>query len=235
MKLIKKIIYSIILLMSFMALTACGKKQKSREEKFEEKYDIEINNASDENLDSLEKWFSKLPEGFIAEIRKYQKQNNRTLTITFTDDTSEYNFDINKGDNWYINTNKKTDAQFSYCLVYTIFFEVANREKDLNFCREWDYYNPDNFSYGKGEQYKEYVFDKDNYENAYFVSTEAMKEKLEDAASIFIVLMLPEFENDEKLKEIPKIYLKAKYLCDEIYRVYDSVDGKAYWNRCFDW
>ena len=66
---IKKMILFILFTVVIFILTGCG---KSYEKKIEEKYGIEIEGADNDTLKIIDEYFSKLPKGFVEELKKYE-------------------------------------------------------------------------------------------------------------------------------------------------------------------
>lgn len=73
MRYIKRNILIVILMVTIFLLTGCG---KSYEKKIEEKYGIEIETDDKDDLKKVDTYFSKLPKGFIEELK-----NMITMTI----------------------------------------------------------------------------------------------------------------------------------------------------------
>lgn len=73
MRYIKRNILIVILMVTIFLLTGCG---KSYEKKIEEKYGIEIETDDKDDLKKVDTYFSKLPKGFIEELK-----NMMTMTI----------------------------------------------------------------------------------------------------------------------------------------------------------
>lgn len=65
-------------MVTIFLLTGCG---KSYEKKIEEKYGIEIETDDKDDLKKVDTYFSKLPKGFIEELKKYDDYDNRTIKI----------------------------------------------------------------------------------------------------------------------------------------------------------
>ena len=78
MRYIKRNILIVILMVTIFLLTGCG---KSYEKKIEEKYGIEIETDDKDDLKKVDTYFSKLPKGFIEELKKYDDYDNRTIKI----------------------------------------------------------------------------------------------------------------------------------------------------------
>ena len=78
MRYIKRNILIVILMVTIFLLTGCG---KSYEKKIEEKYGIEIETDDKDDLKKVDTYFSKLPKGFIEELKKYDDYDNRTIQI----------------------------------------------------------------------------------------------------------------------------------------------------------
>lgn len=78
MRYIKRNILIVILMVTIFLLTGCG---KSYEKKIEEKYGIEIETDDKDDLKKVDTYFSKLPKGFIEELKKYDDYDNRTILI----------------------------------------------------------------------------------------------------------------------------------------------------------
>ena len=67
----------------------------------------------------------------------------------------------------------------------------------------------------------------------YFTTTEALKSDRNDAAEIFAIIMDDDVDASPVFEKNPKLRAKAKYLCDEINRAFETADETAYWNRYF--
>ena len=80
MRYIKRNILIVILMVTIFLLTGCG---KSYEKKIEEKYGIEIEGADNDTLKIIDEYFSKLPKGFVEELKKYEGIDNPKIKRTF--------------------------------------------------------------------------------------------------------------------------------------------------------
>ena len=98
MRYIKRNILIVILMVTIFLLTGCG---KSYEKKIEEKYGIEIETDDKDDLKKVDTYFSKLPKGFIEELKKYDDYDNRTIKIVLKksyDEQTRVKYDISIGD-----------------------------------------------------------------------------------------------------------------------------------------
>ena len=229
---IKKMILFILFIAVIFSLTGCG---KSYEKKIEEKYGIEIEGADNDTLKIIDEYFSKLPKGFVEELKKYEGIDDRKIFIKINDEKGMYDFssDIAKGDYWTIGASDDMDMGLGYCTMYSIWYNVTRRKDTDGILEDWDSYNPVGFQYGDSDTYSKYAFSENNYENAYFISDGTINHKLSDMGGYFAVMMRAGKNIESMLEQCPKIRAKAEYLCKEIERAFNTVDENAYWNSCF--
>lgn len=231
MKIIKKILIIVMTMGILFALTGCG---KSYEKKIEERYGIEIENADNDTLKIIDEYFSKLPKGFVEELKKYEGIDNRKLFIEIGDELDFYS-DIGKGDTWKIKKDEDIKWSLGYLTGYSICYNITTRKYRNGLLDNWSEYNPAGFQYGSNEdEFLRYVIIENANEEAYFISPGALQSGLNDAADIFASIMDDEVNMDLIFKQKPKLRAKAKYFCDEINRAFETADETAYWNRYFE-
>ena len=230
---IKKIVLLTMLITTIFSLTGCG---KSYEKKIEEKYGIEIETDDKDDLKKVDTYFSKLPKGFIEELKKYDDYDNRTIKIVLKksyDEQTRVKYDISTGDCWYIDSSQDLEDQISYCVIQSVIFNMVNRKDRDGLLLKWNDFNPEDYKYGDDDKYAEYFYGNTSKENAYFIDPKPLQSAGDDATTIFILLMKSDYDLDDLFKNSPKICDKAKYLCEEIERAFETVDETAYWNRYF--
>ncbi len=233
MRYIKRNILIVILMVTIFLLTGCG---KSYEKKIEEKYGIEIETDDKDDLKKVDTYFSKLPKGFIEELKKYDDYDNRTIKIVLKksyDEQTRVKYDISTGDCWYIDSSQDLENQISYCVIQSVIFNMVNRKDRDGLLLKWNDFNPEDYKYGDDDKYAEYFYGNTSKENAYFIDPKPLQSAGDDATTIFILLMKSDYDLDDLFKNSPKIRDKAKYLCEEIERAFETVDETAYWNRHF--
>ena len=227
---IKKMILFILFIAVIFSLTGCG---KSYEKKIEERYGIEIEGADNDTLKIIDEYFANLPKGFVKELKKYEGIDNRKLHIEIGDETNFYS-DIGKGDIWNIKKDENIKYAMGYFMGYSICYNISTRKYRNGLLDEWYDYNPEDFKYGYNEdEFLKYVLNKGKNEEAYFTTTEALKSDRNDAAEIFAIIMDDDVDASPVFEKNPKLRAKAKYLCDEINRAFETADETAYWNRYF--
>ena len=229
---IKKMIQFILFTAVIFSLTGCG---KSYEKKIEEKYGIEIEGADNDTLKIIDEYFSKLPKGFVEELKKYEGIDNRKIFIKISDEYNEnvdFYSDIGKGDYWTIGNGQYMDMGLGCCTMYSIKCNVETRKNTNNFLSDWNDYNPEGFEYGNLEKFKNNMPDNSNDdEDIYFVTEPSMELESSDWADMFSSMI--NYDMQVIYDRCPKIRAKAKYLCEEIERAFETVDETAYWNRYF--
>ena len=228
---IKKLILFILSAAVIFSLTGCG---KSYEEKIEEKYGIEIENADNDALKIIDEYFAKLPKGFVAELKKYEGIDDRKIFIKISDEHNEnVNFysDIGKGDYWTIGNGEYIDFGLGCCTMYSIKCNVETRKNTNNFLSDWNDYNPEGFEYGNPEKFKNNMLGSNNDEDVYFVTEPSVELESSDWVDMFSSMI--NYDMQGIYDRCPKVRAKAKYLCEEIERVFETVDETAYWNRYF--
>ena len=227
---IRKMIQFILFTAVIFSLTGCG---KSYEKKIEERYGIEIEGADNDTLKIIDEYFANLPKGFVKELKKYEGIDDRKLHIEIGNKTSFYS-DIGKGDTWNIKKNDDIKGTLGYFTGYSICYNIATRKYRNGLLDEWSDYNPDDFEYGYNEdEFLKYVLNESKNEEVYFITTEALQSDWNDAAEIFSIIMDDDVDSSSVFKENPKLRAKAKYLCDEVNRAFETADETAYWNRYF--
>ena len=130
---IRKMIQFILFTAVIFSLTGCG---KSYEKKIEEKYGIEIEGADNDTLKIIDEYFSKLPKGFVEELKKYEGIDNRKIFIKISDEHNEnvdFYSDIGKGDYWTIGNGQYMDMGLGCCTMYSIKCNVETRKNTNNF------------------------------------------------------------------------------------------------------
>lgn len=110
---------------------------------------------------------------------------------------------------------------------------MVNRKDRDGLLLKWNDFNPEDYKYGDDDKYAEYFYGNTSKENAYFIDPKPLQNAGDDATTIFILLMKSDYDLDDLFKNSPKIRDKAKYLCEEIERAFETVDETAYWNRYF--
>ena len=161
MRYIKRNILIVILMVTIFLLTGCG---KSYEKKIEEKYGIEIETDDKDDLKKVDTYFSKLPKGFIEELKKYDDYDNRTIKIVLKksyDEQTRVKYDISTGDCWYIDSSQDLEDQISYCVIQSVIFNMVNRKDRDGLLLKWNDFNPQDYKYGDDDKYAEYFFTKE--------------------------------------------------------------------------
>ena len=203
--------------------------------KIEEKYGIEIEGADNDTLKIIDEYFSKLPKGFVEELKKYEGIDNRKIFIKISDEHNEnvdFYSDIGKGDYWTIGNGQYMDMGLGCCTMYSIKCNVETRKNTNNFLSDWNDYNPEGFEYGNLEKFKNNMPDNSNDdEDIYFVTEPSMEQESSDWADMFSSMI--NYDMQVIYDRCSKVRAKAKYLCEEIERAFETVDETAYWNRYF--
>ena len=116
--------------------------------------------------------------------------------------------------------------------MYSIKCNVETRKNTNNFLSDWNDYNPEGFEYGNLEKFKNNMPDNSNDdEDIYFVTEPSMELESSDWADMFSSMI--NYDMQVIYDRCPKVRAKAKYLCEEIERAFETVDETAYWNRYF--
>ena len=85
---------------------------------------------------------------------------------------------------------------------------------------------------GNLEKFKNNMPDNSNDdEDIYFVTEPSMEQESSDWADMFSSMI--NYDMQVIYDRCSKVRAKAKYLCEEIERAFETVDETAYWNRYF--
>ena len=185
-------------------------------------------NTITNSLNKLNNDLSLYPSGLFNEI----KSNGYNLTIYLV---KKYNVDnvtgITDSSGKKVIISIATDYQFSESLHHEIYHYMENfmRTKGSRYTT-WDNLNPTNFKYSdKHNSNLSYSYTGDS--NAYFVNNYAQTAAEEDRASTFEYMMAS--SKSGCLDNGKHIWLKAKYMCEQIDVVFSSVSPNRieYWER----
>jgi len=183
--------------------------------------------AINNSLTTLNNLLSLYPNGLFSEI----KNDGYDLTIYLLKKYSVDNVTgITDSINKRVIISVATDYQFSESLHHEIYHYMENYmyTKGARYTT-WNNLNPTNFKYGKHKAELSYSYTRDS--NAYFVNNYSQTAAEEDRASTFEYMTA-----DSKsgcLEQGKPIWLKAKYMCEQIDTVFDSVSPNKteFWER----
>lgn len=237
----KKTFVMATITITVLALSGCGKdkseKIKEREQEIEQKYGIEIEKVREEDLKTIDEYFSKMPDGFIEELKTYQDYEeylDRKIYIYVSKDgVTDVKNDVCRGDYWILDSNKEIEGQLAYCTMESAYYNIENRENHMDAMFSMPSFNPEGYDYSDTTKYSKYLYDGANPEETYFIGDEPVLDDMDDEARMFALLMTEDEKGIEILDKAPKIRQKALYIRDVIQFSFDTVDTTAYWNRHF--
>lgn len=184
-------------------------------------------NRINEVLNSLNYNLSLYPSGFFQET----KQGDYSLTIYLLKRYSQENV---TGITDSTTKNVVISLATDYSFVESLHHELYHYIEKYMFYRganytTWNSLNPVGFNYGKTNTAISYVNTKDPY--ASFVNIYAQTDEYEDRASTFEYMMSP--SEASCLVTGTTIWKKAKYMCEQIDAVFQSVSPSVteYWER----
>ena len=123
-----------------------------------------------------------------------------------------------------------TEYQFSESLHHELYHYMENYmyTKGARYST-WNNLNPSGFKYGKHNSNLSYSYTRDS--NSYFVNNYAQTADEEDRASTFEYMMAS--SKSSCLEKGKPIWLKAKYMCEQIDAVFSSVspNSQEFWER----
>lgn len=184
-------------------------------------------NRINEVLSSLNYNLSLYPNGFFTET----KQANYSLTIYLIKRYSQENVTgITDSTTKNIVISLATDYSFVDSLHHELYHYIEKYlyYKGANYTT-WNTLNPQGFNYGAANTSLSYANTNDPY--AFFVNTYAQTDEYEDRASTFEYLMANTEANC--LITGTTIWKKAKYMCEQIDAVFQTVSPSVteYWER----
>ena len=184
-------------------------------------------NRINEILNTLNVALSHYPSGIFTET----KQAGYTLTIYLIKSYSQNNVTgITDSTTKNILISLATDFSFEESLYHEVYhyLEKYMYAKGANYTT-WNSLNPPEFSYGKTNSNLSYT--TANNPNSYFVNNYAQTDQYEDRASTF-EYMMDDVEASCLTTGTP-IWKKAKYICEQIDAVFQSVSPTVteYWER----
>ena len=184
-------------------------------------------NRINEVLNSLNYNLSLYPSGFFQET----KQGDYSLTIYLLKRYSQENV---TGITDSTTKNVVISLATDYSFVESLHHELYHYIEKYMFYRganytTWNSLNPVGFNYGKTNTAISYVNTQDPY--ASFVNIYAQTDEYEDRASTFEYMMSP--SEASCLVTGTTIWKKAKYMCEQIDAVFQSVSPSVteYWER----
>lgn len=184
-------------------------------------------NRINELLNSLNYNLSLYPSGFFQET----KQGDYSLTIYLLKRYSQENV---TGITDSTTKNVVISLATDYSFVESLHHELYHYIEKYMFYRganytTWNSLNPVGFNYGKTNTAISYVNTQDPY--ASFVNTYAQTDEYEDRASTFEYMMST--SEASCLVTGTTIWKKAKYMCEQIDAVFQSVSPSVteYWER----
>ena len=184
-------------------------------------------NRINEVLNSLNYNLSLYPSGFFQET----KQGNYSLTIYLL---KRYSQDNVTGITDSTTKNVVISLATDYSFIESLHHEIYHYIEKYMFYRganytTWNSLNPSGFNYGNTNTSISYVNTKDPY--ASFVNIYAQTDEYEDRASTFEYMMAP--SEAGCLVTGTTIWKKAKYMCEQIDAVFQSVSPSVteYWER----
>lgn len=184
-------------------------------------------NRINELLSALNYNLSLYPTGLIEET----KQGNYSLTIYLLKKYSQDNVTgITDSTTKNVVISLATDYSFSESLHHELYhyLEKYMYYKGANYTT-WNTLNPSDFHYGAATTSLSYANTNDPY--ASFVNTYAQTDEYEDRASTFEYLMAQ--SEASCLATGTTIWKKAKYMCEQIDAVFQTVSPSTteYWER----
>lgn len=187
----------------------------------------------DRILDDIDQYFSKLPNGFLEELTSYNKDNKTKVNIVITQkDYLGVSFELEGTEYWLIGDGD-VKMDIASDMIYSVMVHIKKSNDKDGFLNEWNNYNPTEFRYGQGSKFKKYLFGTADSENCYFITEETMDNSIDEIEGLFSTLWDDECIEEYKKNNLPKIDAKLKYICDELKRVFETVDDDAYWGRYF--
>ena len=184
-------------------------------------------NRINEVLNSLNYNLSLYPSGFFQET----KQGNYSLTIYLL---KRYSQDNVTGITDSTTKNVVISLATDYSFIESLHHEIYHYIEKYMFYRganytTWNSLNPSGFNYGNTNTSISYINTKDPY--ASFVNIYAQTDEYEDRASTFEYMMAP--SEAGCLVTGTTIWKKAKYMCEQIDAVFQSVSPSVteYWER----
>lgn len=172
-------------------------------------------------LELLEQALKQFPDGFLKTMAK--KTSSGYLQIHLTDDFDPATGILNTASGCDL-TNKEITISVSMCdetgdlFIHQLYSAIET--KILNYCddlNKWYKLNPEEFEYGNGSIYGQYIEDS----NRYFVNAESLTAAREDRAQLFLAAME---EGNDLLFESKPMQKKLKELCRLIRKAY-SLSG----------
>ncbi len=170
---------------------------------------------------------SLYPQGFFNEINT----KNYKLSIYLLKRYSQNNVTgITDSSSKHVIISLATDYSYVESLHHEIYHYIEKYmyEKGANYTT-WNSLNPNGFNYGNINQ--GYSFKSTNNLNSYFVNDYAQTDPYEDRASTFEYMMA---SNEAScLQTGTTIWKKAKYMCEQIDAVFQTVSPNIteYWER----
>ncbi len=190
-------------------------------------------NEINKYLKEINTTLGRYPSGFFKEM----KNNNVGLKI----------FMVNKIDGGYsamTDGRNKSNVTITMATAGTSLFEwtmhheimhyidiyITQKDSSLNLAQVMKSYNPEGFSYGNTDN--SYVYNFSNPNEAYFLSTYAKQNYLEDRATLFTDMMSRTLKRDYYNEGTP-INKKANLINDQLHKYFNCVSRskKEHWEK----
>lgn len=178
-------------------------------------------------LNELNRNLALYPNGFFKEINT----GNYNLSIYLLKRYSQNNVTgITDSTSQHVIISLATDYSYIESLHHELYHYIEKYmyKRGANYTT-WNLLNPDGFSYGNIN--KGYSFTNGNNRNAFFVNDYAQTDPYEDRASTFEYMMAQ--SEASCLQTGTTIWKKAKYMCEQIDAVFQTVSPNVteYWER----
>ena len=178
-------------------------------------------------LNELNRNLALYPNSFFKEINT----GNYNLSIYLLKRYSQKNVTgITDSTSQHVIISLATDYSYIESLHHELYHYIEKYmyKRGANYTT-WNLLNPDGFSYGNIN--KGYSFTNGNNRNAFFVNDYAQTDPYEDRASTFEYMMAQ--SEASCLQTGTTIWKKAKYMCEQIDAVFQTVSPNVteYWER----
>ena len=178
-------------------------------------------------LNELNRNLALYPNSFFKEINT----GNYNLSIYLLKRYSQKNVTgITDSTSQHVIISLATDYSYIESLHHELYHYIEKYmyKRGANYTT-WNLLNPEGFSYGNIN--KGYSFTNGNNRNAFFVNDYAQTDPYEDRASTFEYMMAQ--SEASCLQTGTTIWKKAKYMCEQIDAVFQTVSPNVteYWER----
>lgn len=208
---------------------------------------VSLNEEVIEYVYQLDNALREYPTGFFKEIKYYQgKDRYKEITAVYLGTNLELDGkecggvascdDPNRN---LILLNIESTLELKHVFAHELFHIIENKGiaegkmyiNPMFRNSRWDSYNPKEFEYLGSEYSKNNMFLEGEPEEIHFVSSYAKKNRSEDMAEVFGMMMSYEEDNVPDSFYSPHVINKMRFISEFLEENYESATDEAHWNR----